>query len=67
MSKLSEIKRNWTDVQSTYQFRPLTLEVLDVEWLIRQAELIEKIKNLVEDESVTKGESFDEISKILGF
>lgn len=36
--RLKMIKVDWAEKQKTYQFRPLTLEVNDVDWLICHAE-----------------------------
>lgn len=45
------------------------IEVLFLEeytdWLIDQAEKLEKVKNLVDDENLTKSETVDKISQIV--
>lgn len=44
-SKLEEIKCDWENEKDTYQFRQLSLEVEDIEWLIEQVEKVEELQN----------------------
>jgi hypothetical protein len=45
LGRLQEIKEDWLQEKETYQFRQLAIEPEDVEWLIEQAELLQKIGN----------------------
>lgn len=47
--KLQGIKTDWQQEKDTNQFRQLSLEVEDIEWLIEQTEKAERYENALKD------------------
>jgi predicted transcriptional regulator len=42
LGRLQEIKEDWLQEKETYQFRQLAIEPEDIDWLIEQAEKVER-------------------------
>lgn len=67
--KLEEIKEWFEKIDKKAQTEYVQLDGLidldNIEWLIEQAEKVEKIKSITNNESITKSETVDKISKIV--